>query len=270
MSKFIFFTFFLLQITFSYAQHDTIQLISWNIKDFGRTKDSFELERIAEITKDADIIAIQEVVAGYGGAQAVAKLSDILNRKGAKWDYIVSNPTKSSKYLTERYAYIWKTKHIKIKNRGQLIDSLKDVIEREPHAVDFYLRGKKFTVLNYHSIPFSKNPRDEITALTNYIMNTYTTPVLLAGDFNMQESDLVFERFVASGYTPAVKNTKTTIKRVCNNGTYLNYAIDNIYFSKGISKIKSSVIDFVLACSEIEAARKLSDHLPVSLTFCFK
>jgi hypothetical protein len=31
------------------------------------------------------IIAIQEVVAGYGGAQAVAKLADELNRKGSKW-----------------------------------------------------------------------------------------------------------------------------------------------------------------------------------------
>jgi hypothetical protein len=29
--------------------------------------------------RDYDIIAIQEVVAGYGGAQAVAKLADELN-----------------------------------------------------------------------------------------------------------------------------------------------------------------------------------------------
>jgi hypothetical protein len=43
--------------------------------------------------RDYDIIAIQEVVAGYGGAQAVAKLADELNRKGSKWNYIISDPT---------------------------------------------------------------------------------------------------------------------------------------------------------------------------------
>ena len=175
MIRIIFFSFFLIKAIFSYAQHDTIQLISWNIKDFGKTKNTAELEQIADIVKDADIVAIQEVVAGYGGAQAVAKLSDILNRKGAKWDYIVSDPTKSSKYLTERYAYVWKTKNIKIKNRGKLIDTLKNLIEREPHVVDFYFKRKKITVINYHSIPFTKNPRDEITALTNYILNTYNS-----------------------------------------------------------------------------------------------
>ena len=79
------------------------------------------MEEIANILRDADIVAIQEVVSGYGGAQAVAKLADILNRKGSQWDYVISDPTNSTKYVTERYAFIWKTKDIKIKNRGQLL-----------------------------------------------------------------------------------------------------------------------------------------------------
>ncbi len=69
---------------------------------------------MAELVRDADIVAIQEVVAGYGGAQAVARLVDNLNRKGAKWDYVISDPTNSPKYVTERYAFIWKTKNINI------------------------------------------------------------------------------------------------------------------------------------------------------------
>jgi hypothetical protein len=36
---------------------------------------------IAKYIKDYDIIAIQRVVAGYGGAQAVARLTNELNRK---------------------------------------------------------------------------------------------------------------------------------------------------------------------------------------------
>ncbi|MBE5322017.1 hypothetical protein IM793_22875 [Pedobacter sp. MR2016-19] len=41
---------------------------------------------MAETVRPYDLIAIQEVVAGYGG-QAVARLADELNRTGQKWDY---------------------------------------------------------------------------------------------------------------------------------------------------------------------------------------
>ena len=68
---------------FAIFSQENITLISWNIQDLGRTKNDEELEAIAQIIRDADIVAIQEVVAGYGGAQAVARLHDLLNRKGS-------------------------------------------------------------------------------------------------------------------------------------------------------------------------------------------
>jgi len=250
-----------------YSQTQEITLISWNIRDFGKTKSAAELEKIATILKDADIIAIQEVVAGYGGAQAVAKLADLLNRKGAQWDYIISDPTRSSKYMLERYAYIWKNKHIKIKNRGRLISELQDKIEREPLAVDFYTKGKQFTIYNYHAIPNQKNPKPEITALTKYLVDNSDYPTIIAGDFNMDENDAVFYELIKNNYTPSLRNTKTTIKRTCNNLEYLNYNIDNIYISKRVTKKSAGVIDFVKVCDEIDNARKLSDHLPVFLKF---
>ena len=144
------------------AQQTEISLISWNIRDFGKTKNSDELEKIAELIKAADIVAIQEVVAGYGGAQAVAKLTEILNRKGAQWDYVISDPTNSTKYVTERYAFVWKTKHIKIKNRGKLIKELDAVIDREPFLIDFYLTGEKLTLINFHSRPHDKTPKQKL------------------------------------------------------------------------------------------------------------
>ena len=248
-------------------KNDSIHIISWNIQHFGKTKKSAELEKIANIVKDVDIIAIQEVVAGYGGAQAVAKLSDILNRKGEKWDYIVSNPTKSSKYMKERYAFIWKTKDIKIKNRGRLVTELHDTIEREPHMVEFYTKGKRFTVVNFHSISYSKNPRSEIAALTDFIIDNLETPLLLAGDFNLDGEDPVFKNFLNMGYKASVYSEKTTLKQKCYNGLYLNYSIDNIYYSNGLSKVNSGVVDFVLVCDELKNARQLSDHLPVYLEF---
>ncbi|WP_036196334.1 endonuclease/exonuclease/phosphatase family protein [Maribacter antarcticus] len=250
-----------------YSQ-EPISLISWNIRDFGKTKNSEELNRMADIIRDADIVAIQEVVAGYGGAQAVAKLADNLNRKGAKWDYVISDPTNSTKYVTERYAFIWKTKNIKIRNRGALIADLDSLVDREPFFLDFYIKGKKLTVMNFHSRPHNKNPESEILAITEYLRRSPSQhPIILAGDFNIDEKEAVFEGIKALGYKTAISNQKTTLKRLCNKNGYLNYAIDNIFYSNSITKLSGVAIDFVRVCAALETARTLSDHLPVFFKF---
>lgn len=258
------FVFFSLNI---FSQSESITLISWNIQDFGKTKSSEELEEIAEIVRDIDIIAIQEVVAGYGGAQAVAKLTDILNRKGNTWDYAISNPTNSPKYVKERYAFIWKNKHIKIKNRGRLINELDTIIDREPFLLDFYINKNKFSIINFHSRPFNKNPEIEIKALTSFISNFIGRPLIIAGDFNVNEMKPIFDDLKNMGFSSAIYNQKTTLKKACKQNKYLNQSIDNIFSSKEVDKIESKVIDFVKFCENLEKARKLSDHLPVYLKF---
>ncbi len=254
----------------SFSQQIDFNLISWNIQDFGKTKNEKELEEIAEILREADLIAIQEVVAGYGGAQAVAKLTDILNRKGAQWDYVISDPTNSSKYVTERYAVVWKTKHIKIKNRGKLITELDTLVDREPFLIDFYMADKKLTLINFHARPHNKNPEAEIKALTKYIINSSSEHLILAGDFNVNEAKPVFDNFKTEGYTAAVTNQKTTLKKACDGFEYRNHPIDNVFYSSLLLKTDSGVLDFVRACGNIEKARKLSDHLPVFLKFELK
>jgi endonuclease/exonuclease/phosphatase family metal-dependent hydrolase len=47
------------------------KLISWNIANFGQSKSDKTIHYIANYLRDYDIIAVQEVVAGYGGVQAV-------------------------------------------------------------------------------------------------------------------------------------------------------------------------------------------------------
>ncbi|WP_108424514.1 endonuclease/exonuclease/phosphatase family protein [Flagellimonas amoyensis] len=251
----------------TFAQNDEIKLVSWNIKDFGKTKNNEELNKIAEIIKDTDILAIQEVVAGFGGAQAVAKLTDILNRKGSKWDYVISNPTNSPKYVSERYAFIWKTHRIKIKNRGWLVSGLDTSIDREPFLLNFYLDSKQFTVINFHSRPYNKDPESEIKALTRFVIDSLKTPLIIAGDFNVDEKMPVFNTLKKLGYQTTITGQKTTLKWTCEGNQYLNHPIDNIFYSKDIFKVEGKVIDFVRFCEELENARKLSDHLPIFLRF---
>jgi deoxyribonuclease-1-like protein len=261
--KIVFVVFFIYLSGFS---QEPVSIISWNIRDFGKTKNSEELDRMAELVRDADIVAIQEVVAGYGGAQAVARLADNLNRKGAKWDYVISDPTNSPKYVTERYAFIWKTKNIKIKNRGELITDLDSLVDREPFFLDFYIKGQKLTVINFHSRPHNKNPESEILAITEYLKtNSSEHPIILAGDFNVDQKEPVFDGLKTLGFSAAISNLSTTLKRACNGTAYLNYAIDNIFYSKNISKAEGATIDFVGVCDNLERARNLSDHFQVMI-----
>lgn len=267
LKKFILFVFLIASGYTVLSQKNEINLISWNIKDFGKTKNNQELNEIAEIVKDTDVLAIQEVVAGFGGAQAVAKLADILNRKGSKWDYAISNPTNSPKYTAERYAFLWKPYRVKIKNRGWLVTELDSTIDREPFLLNFYVENKRLTLINFHSRPYNKDPESEIKALSNFIIDSLSAPLIIAGDFNVDEKKSIFDIIKSEGYAPAITNQKTTLKRKCERVEYLYHTIDNIFYSGEIKKVEGGVIDFVRFCDRLERARKLSDHLPVFLKF---
>ncbi len=69
---------------------------------------------MAAILKNYDVVAIQEVVAGPGGAAAIARLHDALNRTGSKWDYdcwgssLLMAPIKPSVMLIYGNHPLWK------------------------------------------------------------------------------------------------------------------------------------------------------------------
>ncbi|WP_233265953.1 endonuclease/exonuclease/phosphatase family protein [Formosa sp. L2A11] len=259
------------EILLTKGKTKSLKIASWNIRDLGRTKDAQEILKIAKILKDFDIVAIQEVVAkDPAGAQAVAKIADELNRMDSKWDYRISDPTKSpSVYISERYAFLWKTSKVKLTNRAYLDSELEDVCFREPFIGKFQLKNntEPFYVINFHSRKFDDNPEQEIIFLKEYSTRLNSDNILILGDFNLNETHEVWDNLYNRGFNPALNNTKTTLKTKCKNGNYLNHHIDNIYYSKNIIPIHSGAIDFVNTCSNLEIARGLSDHLPVYLEY---
>ena len=66
--RLILFVFFSV-LFFSFSNHSEtpVNICSWNLKDFGKTKSDAEIEFIANTVKDYDIVLIQEVVAKYEG-----------------------------------------------------------------------------------------------------------------------------------------------------------------------------------------------------------
>jgi len=257
--------FLILLAEFSYSQ---ISVCSWNLKDLGQSKSESELNLIADIIKNYDVIAIQEVVSGSEGPQAVARLHDILNRKGSKWEYSVSNSTSGSSYKSERYAFIWKPSKLTLIGKTWLEEKYNNEIDREPFYATFQSENKRFTLVNFHAITKAKQPETEIKYF-KYLPDEYPNlNLIFCGDFNLPQSHTVFNPLKVSGYHPILKNQKTSLRQKCLNDDCLASEYDNIFYnSNKITLVNTGVIHFYKKIITFENARLISDHIPLFFHF---
>ena len=260
--------FCLFLILFSNSFYSQTKLLSWNLQNFGKSKSNQEITFIANTIKNYDIIAIQEVLAGNGGAQAVARLADVLNQKGEKWDYRISNPTSSITHGTERYAFVWKTSKLKLKGKPWLERNYHLEIEREPYFATFEIKGKTITVASFHAIPKSKHPETEIKYLKLVTQEYPSLNLVYAGDFNCPQSHSVFNPSKKMGFEPILKNQKTSLKTKPKGKECLASEYDNMFYrSSSINYLKSDVILFYKSFISLKEARKISDHIPIWFEF---
>jgi deoxyribonuclease-1-like protein len=244
------------------------KLLSWNLENFGKSKSYQEIVFIANTIKDFDIVTIQEVVAGNGGAQAVARLADELNRKGSKWDYRISDPTTSSAYKTERYAFLWKTGSVKLKGKPWLEQKYHLEIDREPYFATFEIKEKTITIASFHAITKSKQPETEIKYFKFLPQEYPNLNLLFTGDFNCPQSHSVFLPLKKMNYAPILENQKTSLKTKCKEENCLASEYDNMFYkTSSIHYIKSDVILFYKKFISLKEARKISDHIPIWVEF---
>jgi len=244
-----------------------VSICSWNLKDFGKSKTDKEIDFIASTLHKFDIIAIQEVVAGDGGAQAVARLQASLNRTGSTWDYNVSNPTSSSAYKTERYAYIWnKNKVVKIGD-AWLEKQYNLQIDREPYFATFKKEGKTFTLVNFHAITKSMQPETEIKYFKFLPVEYPTLNLVFCGDFNLPESHSVFNPLKSMGYSSVFQGQKTTLRDRCLPDGCLASEYDNFFIKSSlISVVEKGIIHFYKNFPNFVDAKSISDHVPIFCT----
>ena len=260
--------FFLLLFLIYSVGFSQTTLLSWNLENFGKSKSEETINYIASTLRCYDIIAIQEVVAGYGGAQAIAKLADELNRKGEKWDYVISDPTSSSAYKTERYAFIWKSSKIKKIGSAWLEKKYHLEIDREPYFCTFQYESKQFTVANFHAITKNKQPETEIKYFKFIPAEYPTLNLIFAGDFNCPQSHTVFNPLKKMGYQSILENQKTSLKKECKNEKCLASEFDNMYYNDSkINSINSGIISFYKNFNSLQEARIISDHIPIWFEF---
>ena len=252
------------------SSQKSVKVVSWNLEDFGKSKSDEVINFIANTVKDFDLIAIQEVVAGYGGSQAVARLADELNRKGAKWDYTVSDPTSGeSSYKRERYAFLWKTNKLYIVGKPWLEIQFTNEINREPFFATFKLNGKDFTLVNFHAITKKMQPETEIKYF-KFLPGEYPDKNLIfCGDFNCPQSHTVFNPLKKMGYEPIFTGQKTSLKLKPVGNEYLASEFDNIFYHNlKVKFISSGVLNFYEYFPTLQDARAVSDHIPIWVQFC--
>jgi deoxyribonuclease-1-like protein len=238
--------------------------------DFGKTKSDAEIEFIANTIKDYDIVLIQEVVAkDPAGAQAVGRLGETLNRKGAKWEYRVSDPTSGdNSYKKERYAYLWKSANVTLIGKPWLERKYTIEIDREPFFATFKSNDKEFTLANFHAITKSKQPETEVKYFKFLPAEYPALNLIFCGDFNLPQSHTVFNPLKTMGYKPSLTGQKTSLKQECVNGECLASEFDNIFYNASKFKSKTAgVVHFYKSFSDLSEARKISDHVPIYFQF---
>jgi endonuclease/exonuclease/phosphatase family metal-dependent hydrolase len=247
---------------------NNIAICTWNIQDLGQSKNETEIDFIANTVKGYDILAIVEVVAGDGGAQAVARLADALNRKGSKWDYSISNPTTGEPHSKERYAFIWKTSKVKKVGDAWLEQHYQAEINREPYFADFSAGGKVFTFAAFHAIPKSKQPETEIKYFKFFPEKYPGKNLIFAGDFNCPQTHSVFNPLKTMGYKPVLTGQKTSLRQECINTDCLASEYDNIFYNSAkIKFVKAGVVHFYKSFPTMKEAGAISDHIPVWFEF---
>ena len=112
---------------------------------------------------------------------------------------------------------------------------------------------------------YQDKPENEIKHFIKYPEQLKSDNIIIAGDFNLNEDHQVWIPLKSLGFKPAIYKNPTLLNKECSqNGQYLNTNIDNIYYNSNIyDNVNSGSIDFVGNCSNLIAARKVSDHLPV-------
>ncbi|TDW47422.1 endonuclease/exonuclease/phosphatase family protein [Flavobacterium sp. 270] len=264
MKNILYFVLFLFTIL-SFSQ---TKVVSWNLENFGKSKSQSDLDFIAKTIANYDIVTIQEVVAGYGGAQAIAKLAAILNEKGSKWDYRVSDPTSSSSYKTERYAFLWKTSKVKLIGNPWLEKKYHLEIDREPYFATFEIDKKTITLSSFHAITKNKQPETEIKYFKFLPAEYPNLNLVFIGDFNCPETHTVFFPLKKMGYSSILKNEKTTLKQKCKGDICLASEFDNMFYkTSAFKRTNSGTIHFYQQFNSLQEARKISDHIPVWFEF---
>lgn len=234
-----------------------ISIASFNIQIFGTSKLGKKeiMDRIVEIIKNFDIVAIQEVRSTNDKI-----IPTLIGMLGENWDYRISKRLGRTN-SKEQYALVFKKSIVIVDSVYQVLDP-EDRLHREPFVCYCRSGNFDFSIINIHTDP-DEVPQ-EMNALDDILKNEIKkeNDAILLGDLNASPSE-----FEELGDVPGIISVipDGVFTNVRGNKTY-----DNIVFLKDKLKefIRGDVYNFrsIFDLSQ-EQALEISDHLPVFAIF---
>ncbi|MEO0329191.1 MAG: endonuclease/exonuclease/phosphatase family protein [Pseudomonadota bacterium] len=236
---------------------ENLLIASWNIKEFGHTKQRRPEAYlyIAEIISNFDLVVIQEVKSTLKDLYLLKRLL------GNDWEYLVSDITSGKDGNSERSAYVYNTKRVKLSGiAGELVlwdeiteDSEIKQLKRTPYLTGFRAGWKDFAMLSVHlepdkdkkSVAFRQEEvRLLLAALKRKIKEQWTSRLIIAGDFNFYKSKdgPTVEMFNNAGFREidSLKNLDTNAsgsevfdRMFVNRGSYFQIVKDAYGEEKG-------------------------------------
>jgi endonuclease/exonuclease/phosphatase family metal-dependent hydrolase len=127
-----------------------------------------------------------------------------------------------------------------------------------------------FTIANIHLVPKHKKPELEIIQLFQ-LAALKNQHLVIAGDFNCPHFNTCFDKLYAYHFRHAFLRTPTTLKMKAKNGSHLASMYDNFYYEYNELEVANPLrIDFSVQFSSLIEARRISDHLPISISLSLK
>ena len=246
-----------------------ITIASFNIRIFSdKSRDDEEIDYIADILANYDIIAIQEL----RDKEVLQRTVNLLKERGKEYEYEVSEQV--GKRVKERYAFLYRKDKVKKIQEGRLYKERKDEFIREPFYTTFKAGNFDFTLVTIHVLfGSSKKARrpeiKELATVYNKIQDEDPTEqdIILLGDFNFPPTDKGFNDLRAIStmtflIEPPVKTTIT------DTSLYDNFWFQKEYVREYIGESGVNRFDEIMFNNDDnKAKRAVSDHRPIWARF---
>ena len=254
--------------------NETLRIGSFNIQIFGKSKAAKEevMDVLADIIRTYDIVAIQEI--RDKDQTALPQLVDLVNSKGAHYDYVVG-PRLGRSASKEQYAYIYNNQTVNLNGTPWTYPEPNgtDPFHREPYIAAFRAVNGSFdaTFLVIHVDP--DEATEEINALeavVNYTKGEYPDEqdFIILGDLNADCSYFDEDSNCAicgSGYFCCINNSIDTTTSA-TNCTYDRIIITTPAVTDYTGDSGVFRYDLVYNLSE-EETKAVSDHYPIYAEF---
>lgn len=253
---------------------ETILIASFNIQALGESKmnDRWVMERLAEVIRRFDIVAIQEIRSK--DQTLLPALVNYVNALGGRYDYLLG-PRLGRTVSKEQYAYVYDASRIiTSKDCSYTLNDDIDLLHREPLIARFVARTSltnrpwSFSLVNLHTDPDEATAEVEamgsiLREIRNYeFMSGQEDDVILLGDFNAPPAKMVSLQSLAR-MRPLIVNQATNVRETELYDNVLIEPTANAEFT-GLFGVLSLREFFGIT---IDDALKLSDHNPVWAEF---